>query len=397
MEISTGVSNLDSSLSYQAGQEAAEKALKTFGGKADFLFIFDTPEHDHDQVLRGIKSITGNTPSAGCPAGGIIVSNKVYTKSAVAIMAFHFLSTSIYVEYESGTSTKSSELAENLSTKLLSHFTQDERKDYYPVLFLFNDNRLNNGIITSTLSNTVSPLCPVIGAGVQGFDYCGPYLNYEIKNYSVVSILFQSKLKTGIGVAHGWYPYGKSVIATRSEYNRIFELNGRPAFEVYMEIWSDIFPDIKDKSFDEIKQIFYDFAVHHPVGLAQLMGEYLIRDPYEVKEDNSICCGGEVPENSVLHFMTGNPDSLIIGTKNATRNALDSINMAEPRGSLYFDCITRYTLPDYNFQGEVNSIKKTLGSNIPIIGILSHGEIATPETGPVLFHNKTLAISVFSG
>lgn len=192
MEISSGVSHLSAHHSYKAGREAVEKALKTLGRDADFLFIFDTPDYDHNQVLKGIQSITGTIPSAGCSTAGIIVSNKIHTNSSVAVMAFHFKTTSVYVEYETGTSATSLQLAENLSKKILSHFTENVKKDYHPVMFLFNDNRLNNGLITSILSNTVSPLSPAIGSGVHGAGYCGPYVDYEIKDRSVVSVLFKA-------------------------------------------------------------------------------------------------------------------------------------------------------------------------------------------------------------
>ena len=397
MKISIGTSHLQNRQSYHAGQEAAEKAIQALGKSPNFLFIFDTPDHDHFQMLEGIKSIAGTVTSAGFPAGGVIEYSSIYTSKTVAVMAFYFENARIFVEYNTGAAGASKETAEYLSKKILSRLMRDDSDGYFPILFLFGDNRINNGKIIHNLSDTLSPLCPIIGAGVNGLEFCGPYADYQIRDYSAVSVLFQSKSKAGVGVAHGWYPHGKSVVATRTDDNRIYELNGRLAFDVYKEMWSDIFPDIKNKSFNEIQHIFYNFAVHHPIGLAQLMGEYLIRDPYEVKEDGSILCGGDVPENSVLHFMSGDNNSLIIGTKNATRNALQSVAKKDLIGSLYFDCITRHSLPGYNFQREIFSIRQGLGSDIPIIGVLTHGEIATPETGPVLLHNKAIAISVFSG
>lgn len=395
--INLGMSYRSKEESFLAGQEAVQMALDNLQGSANFLYIATTGDYNHSEVLRGIQSIAGDIPSAGGPTEGILYNEGLKTEQMVAVMAFQFRDVQAVIEWEEAQDVKSSgKIGEALASKISSHVISSDLESTFPVLLMIADGHLCCDIVLRSITNTLGPLVSVIGGSLYSA-ICGPFVNYTIPDKpAVLGVLFQAKSPIGIGVAHGWTPSGQSVVATRTEANRIFELNGRPALDVYKKIWKDIFPDIAGKNYQEKQKEFYQFAAYYPLGLAQATGEYLIRDPYAITEDGSIICAGEVPEDAILHFMYGESKPLLHAAKTATQQALDQLEGHPIEAVLFFDCITRFSLPHYNILDELNQIKETIGVEVPILGVLSRGEIATPSEGPALFHNKTLVLSAFS-
>lgn len=397
-----GISRLDNS--YEAGKEAVRTAMEKLGEKPDLLFIMTTLEMKHQDVLNGIKYAAPDIPNVGCPADAIILREGLIDKTCVAVMAMKTRGCTLFIDHEVDiTSHKKNspgglpeDSCKELAQRILDQIINDEEneKANYSLLLL-SDNRLNSDIITFNLSNTLGPLCPIIGTAVNGWEMCGPFVNGKIMNRTTISVLIKSEEPNGIGVSHGWKNYGPTSAATKVDGSRIYELNGQPAFDEYRMLWGDKYPDVKGKTIEQMKQSFYPFATYHPLGIAQSRGEYLVRDPYQLNDDGSFYCGGTIPENSVVHIMTGNKEDLLNSSQAAARRALEKLN-TKPGGILFFDCITRLSLPDFDISEEMRVIIDIIDDDVPILGMLSRGEIATPESGVALFHNKALAITMFS-
>lgn len=81
---------------------------------------------------------------------------------------------------------------------------------------------------------------------------------------------------------------------------KVFKIDGKQAFDVYSERAGGI---SKDK--------FAEYSMRYPLGISDIDGNFLIRDPLSVNEDGSIDFVSEVPENVVARVMEGNITSLI--------------------------------------------------------------------------------------
>jgi hypothetical protein len=117
----------------------------------------------------------------------------------------------------------------------------------------------------------------------------------------------------------------------------------------------------------------------------------LIRDPLCIGEDNCIDFITEIPRHGVGSIMVGHVDDLIRCSERTMSQAVKQI--AHPRFALLFDCISRYLLMGDRFAQELEVIGRSLGTDVPMLGALTFGEVGCYVGGP-LFHNKTLAVAV---
>jgi hypothetical protein len=191
------------------------------------------------------------------------------------------------------------------------------------------------------------------------------------------------KNKSKIGVKHGWDIFEGPFIATATEKNIIKELNWRPAFEVYQEV----IEANSDKVFTENN--FLDIAKNFPFGIHKAGTEFVVRDPIALNEANEITCISEVPENSTLQILTGDPDTLIQAAKDVAEQTYNSENTS--KCLIIFDCITRVMYLDDRFEDELKAMQEVYHNNdCKIRGVATLGEIASSGTGFVDFYNKTI-------
>ena len=123
---------------------------------------------------------------------------------------------------ETGTFATSIEIAERLSRKVLADIAGERDHQKFILSTLLIDNRINSSLIVNKLSDTISSLSPVIGSSVHGLGYGGPFMNFNVCGHSIICTLFSGRARIGVGVAHGWFPYGKNVVATHTEHHRVF-------------------------------------------------------------------------------------------------------------------------------------------------------------------------------
>lgn len=191
------------------------------------------------------------------------------------------------------------------------------------------------------------------------------------------------KNKSNIGVKHGWDVFDGPFIATSTEKNVIKELNWRPAFEVYQEAIES------NSKYKFVEGNFFDIAKIFPFGIFKEGTEYIVRDPFVLNEDGSLTCLSEVPENSTLQILTGDPDTLI----NAANEVAEMVSNQNVACSflLVFDCISRVMYLDKRFEEELGAMKKVFeGEHCIIRGVATLGEIASSGMGFVEFYNKTI-------
>ena len=196
-------------------------------------------------------------------------------------------------------------------------------------------------------------------------------------------ILAFFKNQSKIGVKHGWEVFDGPFIATSTEKNVIKELNWRPAFEVYQEA-------IESNSEHRIHTgNFFDIAKIFPFGIYKEGTEFIVRDPFILNDDGSITCISEVPENSTLQILTGDPDTLINAAKEVAEMTVSSDS--DDSCLLVFDCITRVMYLGQRFEDELVAMKNVFKNDkFKIRGVATLGEIASSGMGFVEFYNKTI-------
>ena len=386
-----GVSE-QSNTSYEAGVEAATLALAKADGNEplQLVIVLVTEQFQESELLRGVKSVTGDTPLVGCTAASIIANGKVYGNAvAVAVLRSDTLTVrcSLSENISGGAKDAGIRLATGLSSGGVSMNPES-------VILMFVDASRTTGVITEVLSGAyeeLGALSRFIGGGSSDnlhFKKSSQFLNGEVYQDAAVAVMLTTQTPQVVSLKHGWEPTAKNHVVTKAQGKVVMQLDGQPALQVYMNALNE---DITTFDFEK----FYPFASAHPLGIPRSRGEFIIRDPLSASvADNSITFVSEVPENSIVQIMEGTKDSLLDASRTAAAQARETLNGQEPALVFVADCVSRLLFFGDRIGEELANI--TIGTNAdePMIGFFSFGEIGVEKGGQPAFHNKTCALYV---
>ncbi|MGL4205301.1 MAG: FIST signal transduction protein [Aeromonadaceae bacterium] len=198
------------------------------------------------------------------------------------------------------------------------------------------------------------------------------------------AVLALADCKSGVGVAHGWEPVSGAFKVTEVDGNRIISLDWQPAFDVYRQV-------VEEHSGERFSQSdFIALAKSYPFGIAKLADEMVIRDPIAC-DGGTLTCVGEVRRGAYVHIMHGEPASLIQAARYASELAKRSLGTKEPEMMLFVTCVSRYLFLQELFFAELRSVR---ADELPLIGVLSLGEIANCGQDYLELFNKTAVVGL---
>ena len=125
------------------------------------------------------------------------------------------------------------------------------------------------------------------------------------------AVLAYYEFPSGIGVSHGWESISGPYKVTEADRNIVKTLDWEPAFQVY----KSVVEEHSKNTFTEDN--FFSIAKGYPLGISKLGVEKVVRDPFMCGDDDTLVCIGEVPQDSFVDILAGNPNSLISAAKTA--------------------------------------------------------------------------------
>ncbi len=205
--------------------------------------------------------------------------------------------------------------------------------------------------------------------------------NGLIKDSVVLAVV---DIESGVAAGHGWHKISGPYKVTESNGNAVKSLDWRPAFEVYKEI-------IKEHCGETITdRNFFDIAKRFPFGISRLESEIIVRDPFTV-DGGSLIVATEIPQESFVDILTGDPDSLVKAAKVSYAAAQKTFPGGKKRTVLLIDCISRALFLGDDFAREIEAVCQ---DNAPLIGVLSLGEIANSGRDYMELYNKTCVVGI---
>ena len=195
---------------------------------------------------------------------------------------------------------------------------------------------------------------------------------------------------SAFGVRHGWPRLHGPVVATKTRKNVICELNWRNALEVYKDIVErDSGEHIKPKESYELCQVY-------PFGIFKEGAEDLVRDTVRITDKGELVSLGDIPENTVLHVLKGNPKSLIAAAAQAAADCAD-VPTGAAKQTLIFSCVSRPLFLGKAFVQEMDAVQtriSEIAAGLEVEGVLSLGEISSHGEGLLELFNKTVVVGL---
>jgi len=245
------------------------------------------------------------------------------------------------------------------------------------------------------ISSLIDSLFNMFGLGMNYIGGGAGSLSFEQKpvlftNQGLMmdgAVLALTKIESGVGVNHGWTSISEPFEVTESEGNTIKSLNWEPAFQVYKKI-------VESHSGKKFKNDnFFDIAKGYPFGISKFEAERIVRDPIALGENNELICVGEVPQNSFVHILTGDTNSLINASAKALEIGKNNLGSSDNTVNFFIDCISRVLFLEDDFSKELAAVSEP---GVPLLGALTLGEIANNGNNYLEFYNKTCVVGILS-
>jgi methyl-accepting chemotaxis protein len=202
-----------------------------------------------------------------------------------------------------------------------------------------------------------------------------------------------SKSPLGLGVCHGHTPLSEPLEVTKAHGNVVWEIDGKPAFDVWKEHTRESAArqgiDVDTLRKEDEGAFMGRFEAGLAVGSA-----YKIRAPLFRSADGSMSFACGIPEGTVIRITESTPDAQVTSARDAARRAKAALAGRKIAGALVFDCICRSLILGNDFGRAVRGMAEELG-NVPLAGFATYGEIALDAGDMSGFHNTTSVVLAF--
>lgn len=186
--------------------------------------------------------------------------------------------------------------------------------------------------------------------------------------------------------ADGWKLFGLQRKVTRSTQNTLYEIDHRPALQIYKHYVGDQCKHSRD------------FSIYFPMAVwPQDNTHYVVRTIFNVDEETqSMNFASDIPEGSKIQFMYGNTDSLVEGAETAIQTILHQLKTPDqPLLSLAFSCVGRKLMMEDETDQELTVMLDCLPKDSWQLGFYSYGELGPiADQAQYSLHNETMTLMV---
>lgn len=212
-------------------------------------------------------------------------------------------------------------------------------------------------------------------------------LNAPPEEGNVVGIGFYGNdLTVGHGSVGGWDPFGVERLVTKSEANVLYELDGKPALDIYKMYLGEYAAELPSSA------LLFPLSIRINDGDDPLVRTILNID----EESKSLTFAGNIPKGSYAQLMKANFESLIEGASDAATLSLKKTTH-KPDVAILISCVGRKLVLNQRIEEEVEIVREMYGQKTAITGFYSYGEIA--PSGKLMkceLHNQTMTITTFT-
>jgi hypothetical protein len=365
---------------FNAGREAAEMALKQLGAaKGDVIMMFTSVDYNHPELLKGIRSVTGDTPLIGCTTDGEITTYGTHEDSVSLVILksdsvkFSFgVGQDLSSDYDKAVQTAVDQVTTGLGSAA-------------KVIIAFPDtSMIGCGVeMLNALQQKVGKECLVVG-GAPGdserLKQTFQFYNDTVLTNSVCLLGLAGPFSIGVGAKSGLTALGRVAQVTKSDRNVILEIDGKPAIQYHRDyVGSELTVPATIANFP--------FILVNETLKTDVDKFFATRAAFFYNEENgAVICGASIPEGSTVRLGRINRDSIFAGARDAAQEALRLLAGEKPQVVFCFSCSGRKQILGLELPKEMQVVQEVVGKDVPVIGFYSYAEL-----GPVKFDDERLS------
>ena len=378
MELSTST--------YRAGKGWTAALPARLDSARTLVLAFAAPEFGTDpEPFRQLTAAFGQSVIVGCSTSGEIAGAAVHDAS-VSVAVARFEHTDLRRAF-----TEISNVADSFDAgaRLAGQLLGDDLR----AVFVLSDGLCVNGTLLVDGLTRHLPTGVVITGGLAGdgsrFDRTWILDRAQPESNRICAVgLYGERLRVGHGCDGGWSDFGPERRITRSEGNVLYELDGKPALELYKTYLGERAEGLPGTA------LLFPLAVRRDGPGA----DTLVRTILAVNEDTqSLTFAGDMPQGGVARLMRANTDKLIESAGQAGRAAAAGASGLDDALVISVSCVGRRLVLGERTDEEVETVHDSAKGRSAHVGFYSYGEISPAAPGGVSdLHNQTMTVTVFS-
>ena len=354
----------------------SERTLVILFGASKFM---DSPAPIHE-----VTAAYPNSHLVGCSTAGEIVGSEV-TDNCLIVSLVKFERTSLRTAHAPiGSSEDSFSAGRSIAERL--------NQPGLRAVFVLSDGLQVNGSELVRGINAVIPDSVVVTGGLAG-DGDRFQRTWIIKDgtsqcgYVTAVGMYGESIRVGHGSKGGWDMFGPERCVTRSKGNVLYELDGKPALQLYKEYLGERAAGLPATG------LLFPLALRSN----SLDQKSLVRTILAVDEaTQSMTFAGDIPQGFLAQLMRANLDRLIDGASHAALMTKNGCRETTPALAIAISCVGRRLVLGERAEEEIEAAFDGLPGGIHQIGFYSYGEISPYATGSCDLHNQTMTLTTIS-
>lgn len=344
------------------------------------VFIFgDSQSLKSSSLIHQLKQLYPQAHIVGASTSGNIIGAEITVCPAVAT-AVEFEKSQVKlatVDFRPG------DKVEQLTHDLIEQLPKDQLRH----VFILSDGLNVNGSDLVRGLNCLDSHVTISG-GLAGdgdrFEETWVVADEPARQYRIVAVGFYGDdLVISCGCCSGWSSFGANREITKAEGNVLFELDNKPALDLYKEYLGEFAQDLPHS------------GMRFPLNIREDEDSpEVIRTLLAIDEDTkSITFAGDTPVGYSARLMKPNIDALIDGAKEAATEINNANN--DVALGLVVSCVGRRVAMQQLVEEELEAVASVLGDNVQLTGFYSYGEIAPVNNrqGFCELHNQTMTLT----
>jgi hypothetical protein len=369
----------------RAVQDAIGQANARLGARSPaYGLLFASPSLDLGVALTEARRLSPGTDFIGCSTAGEITEAGL-THGGLAVMLVASEHQTHVVR--SSRAALPEQVAKDLGQAFFAQRKQDRAGVGTTVVLMDGLSGTGETVVEALRDQAGGLLHEIVGgaAGDEG-KFAGTFVgvNGEAARGCVAALHVVDQTRWGVGVDHGLSPVTAPMRVTRAEGSVVYEIDGRPAFDVYRTY-------AKTKGVDLTPDNAPPFFINNELGVIMFDQLRKARAPLAANPDGSLSCAAAIPKGASVCFLGGSRDDLVLAAGRAATEAKERLGARPAAGVLLFDCICRGAILGPDFHREIRAIQGVF-PGVPIAGFLTYGEIARYSGRLDGWHNTTAVV-----
>ena len=370
---------------YKKSSQWSVGTLPALDSNQTVVIVFGAPSfRDTPEPIQALINAYPNSHIIGCSSSGEIFGTEVNDDSlSVSVVRFE------HTRVASVTTACSSAQASFAAGKALAD--QLHKPDLRGVLVLSDGLQVNGSELVRGINSSLPDSVIVTGGLAGDGDRFGN--TWILRNgvpesgYITAVGLYGDQVHIGHGSKGGWDTFGPERRVTRSEANRLYELDGKPALELYKKYLGAQAAGLPAS------------ALLFPLALRANTADdkSIVRTILAVDEaKQAMVFAGDIPHGYLAQLMKVNFDRLIDGASQAASLAKNQAQDSGPTLSIAISCIGRRLVLGERTDEELEATLNVLPKGTHQIGFYSYGEISPYASGHCDLHNQTMTLTTIS-